>query len=190
MDNVADARINNFASRDSTGRVSPESDFEQFITLTIDQIQDLIDQSVQKAVQVLQDRIGSLESTVACQGEEIAALRLSVASLESLQESEITRLAVDIAQDRRRLAALEHPIEEPAPAPSRKTTSHIDELHRLMTEEKSQQVSIAKGARLLGISKERLRQLKPLILQDGRFEMGWSTIKGKKATVIRIRRFL
>lgn len=147
-------------------------------------------QIIADAIQPLQDRVESLESTVASQGEEIAALRSTVASLESLQESEITRLAVDIATDRRRLAALEHPTEEPVPAPSKKTTSHIDELHRLMLEEKSQQVSIAKGARLLGISKERMRQLKPLVLQDGRFEMGWSTIKGKKAAVIRIRRFL
>jgi hypothetical protein len=39
--------------------------------------------------------------------QEIAALRSKLASLESLQESEISRVCVDIAQDRRRLSALE-----------------------------------------------------------------------------------
>lgn len=44
---------------------------------------------------------------------EVEGLRNKVSSLESLQESEISRLCVDIATDRRRLAALEHPIKEP-----------------------------------------------------------------------------
>jgi hypothetical protein len=51
--------------------------------------------------------VQGLRATVACQGEEMAALRSKLASLESMQESEISRVCVDIAQDRRRLSALE-----------------------------------------------------------------------------------
>ncbi len=181
MTKLADASINNL--RNSEADFLPSS--ETTITVPASLLQDLLG-----AVQDLKDEVSSLTDRVGSTETENAALRLKLASLESLQEQDTTRILLDVATDRRRLAALEHPTEEPAPAPSRKTTSHIDELHRLMTEEKSQQVSIAKGARLLGICKERLRQLKPLIMQDKRFEMGWSTVKGKKAAVIRIRRFL
>ena len=59
-----------------------------------------------------------------------------------------------------------------------------------MIEDKTAQVSLAKAARLLGISNERMRQLKPLILKDDRFEIGWTSVAGRKGTVIRIRKFL
>ncbi|MEI2762037.1 hypothetical protein [Methanothrix soehngenii] len=59
-----------------------------------------------------------------------------------------------------------------------------------MIEDKTAQISVAKAARLLGISKERMRQLKPLILKDDRFEMGWASVAGRKGAVIRIRKFL
>ena len=177
--NVASASLNSFGSK------PPEAGFEspleeQLITLTYGQLRDLITQAVEKAIQPLRDRIEYLESTVASQDEEIAALKADI----KLDSQDIRDLYQHVD------ALISKPPERAPPEPFKKTTSHIDELHRLMIEEKSQQVSIAKGARLLGISKERMRQLKPLIMQDGRFEMGWSTIKGKKAAVIRIRRFL
>lgn len=56
--------------------------------MTPEQIQDLIAQ----ALQPLQD--------------EIAALREKVASLEALQEQDVTRIYTDIAQDRKRIAKL------------------------------------------------------------------------------------
>ena len=103
MDKVANASINSFGN-------SPEADAspeESIFVLTSSQLRSLIVEAVEKAIQPLQDRIESLESTVASQGNELAALRSKLASLESLQESEISRVCVDIAQDRRRLAALE-----------------------------------------------------------------------------------
>jgi len=57
----------------------------------------------------LQDRVSALDDRVVSLEEENATLRLKLASLETLQEEEITRVCVDIATDRRRLAALEHP---------------------------------------------------------------------------------
>jgi len=53
--------------------------------------------------------------------QEIAALRAQVSSLESQQESEITRVCLDIAQDRRRLAAL----EKTEPQPMQKDRAEI-----------------------------------------------------------------
>ena len=171
MDTLLASSINAFS-------VSPSRD--QLITLTYGQFQDLIAQAVEKAIQPLQDEVEGFRATVTRQDEKIA-------TLESTQDTHADnsliqlRLINDLREDVHRAAA---------PAPTKKTTSHIDQLHKLMLEEKSQQVSIVKGARLLGISKERMRLLKPLILKDGRFELSWSTIKGKKAVVIRIRKFL
>ena len=80
-----------------------ESPSEQLITLTYGQLV----QAVQEAIQPLQDRISSLEDRVTGLQEENAALRAKLASLESLQEQDTTRICLDIAYDRRRLAALE-----------------------------------------------------------------------------------
>ena len=64
--------INSFAP------VAQQTDFvppaEQLITLTIGQLQGLITQAIEKAIQPLQNRIESLEAIVARQGKEIAAL--------------------------------------------------------------------------------------------------------------------
>jgi len=161
--------------------VPPSIDRNQLITLTIGQLQDLVGQAVQKAVQPVQDEVVQLRVTVAAQAEKIAALESTQDTLADNQLIQL-RLIKDLRDEVHK--------EPPAPATTKKSTAHVDDLHRLMVEDRSQQVSIAKAARLLGISKERMRQLKPLILQDGRFEMGWSTVKGKKAVVIRIRQFL
>jgi hypothetical protein len=90
-----------------------ESPSDQLIVLTYAQLQGLIVQAIQEAIQPLQDRIEALDATVANQGEEIASLRSTVTSLESLQEQDTTRICLDIAHDRRRLAKLESAKEEP-----------------------------------------------------------------------------
>jgi len=162
---------------------------DQLITLTVGQLLDLLAQ----AIEPLQARIEAVEATAARKDEiddlraTVAAQDKKMAAVESLQEQDVTRIYCDIAQDRQRIAKLERP---PAPTTTKKSTVHIDALYRLMVEDHSQQVSIAKAARLLGMSKERMRQLKPLILHDGRFEIGWTTVKGKRAAAIRIRQFL
>jgi predicted RNase H-like nuclease (RuvC/YqgF family) len=154
----------------------PPSEEAAFI-LSASQLSALIE----KAIQPLQDEVSHLKATVASQDEKIAALE---ATQGTLSENQLIQLQL-IHKMREDV----HQIPQ-APATAKKTKAHIDDLHRLMVEDRTQQVSIAKGARLLEISKERMRQLKPLILQDGRFELGWSQVKGKKAVVIRIRQFL
>ena len=105
MSKIAELPINSFASSEMQADfVSPS---EQSITVSLSDLRQIITEAVQKAIEPLQDEVMELKVTVASQGEEIAALRSKVASLESLQEQDTTRIRLDIAYDRRRLAALE-----------------------------------------------------------------------------------
>jgi len=101
MQNVANARINTFGIAPKAD--VPPSEEESIFVLTAYQLQDIISRTIQP----LQDEVVELKTTVAGQQEKIADMGRKLASLESLQEAEITRVCVDIAQDRRRLAALE-----------------------------------------------------------------------------------
>jgi uncharacterized membrane protein len=98
MTKLADASINSFAPGAVQADFVPHS--EQLITLTYGQLQDLTTQAIQKVTEPLVDRISSLEATVAAQSERIIAL-------ESTEEQDVSRLALDIAYDRQRLARLE-----------------------------------------------------------------------------------
>jgi len=98
MTKLASASINTFGPSPKAGFESPS---EQLI------------QAIQEAIQPLQDRISSLEDRVTGLQEENAALRAKLASLESLQEQDTTRICLDIAYDRRRLSKLENAKEEP-----------------------------------------------------------------------------
>jgi hypothetical protein len=103
MSEIASARINTFGPSPKADSV-PTS--EQLITLTYGQLQDLVTQAVEKAIQPLQDEIESLKATVIRQDKKIAAL-------ETTEEHDVSRLALDIAYDRQRLAKLEHHTQEP-----------------------------------------------------------------------------
>ena len=160
MTKLASASINTFGP-------SPKAGFESLITLTYGQLQGLIE----AAIQPLQ--------------AEIAQLRGKLASLDKVQDILSENQLIQL----RLINELKEGNQEKA-ATTKKTIDHIDDLHRLMIEDKTAQISVAKAARLLGISKERMRQLKPLILKDDRFEMGWASVAGRKGAVIRIRKFL
>ena len=71
MSEIASAKINSFGKSPKADFVSPS---EQLITLTIGQLQDLITQAVEKAIQPLQDEVESFRATVTRQDEKIAAL--------------------------------------------------------------------------------------------------------------------
>lgn len=111
MSEIATASINTFG-------ISPKADFvptsEQLITLTYGQLQDLIINAVTKAIEPLQDEVRGLKAIVANQNEKIA-------TLETTQDQDITRLALDIAYDRQRLAKL----EKKEPQPLQKDRSEI-----------------------------------------------------------------
>lgn len=178
MDKLALARINSLPSPAMQADSAQPADEPVFI-LTASQLKGLI----QEAIQPLREEITALR-------EERDQDRAEFERFKAAHRAYAVQTTNDLD------ALFEANLKPTAKSqPSTKTTtkktsSHIDDLHRLMVEDRTQQVSIAKGARLLGISKERMRQLKPLIMQDGRFEVGWGQVKGKKAVVIRIRQFL
>jgi len=78
--------------------VSPSE--EAVFILNSGQLSALITKAIEKAIQPLRDRVKDLEKIVAAQGEQIAAL-------EATEGQDISRLALDIALDRQRLARLE-----------------------------------------------------------------------------------
>ena len=132
---------------------------------------------------------------------ELQALREEVSRLQEdnqrLQDR-ITALEMDrdLAADRdlnqlRLINSLREQIQPEDPTPTDKTTNHLDQLARVMTEDKRRSVSVAMAAKLLCISKERMRQLKPLLLADSRFELGWDRQRGqRKRVVIRFKQFI
>jgi hypothetical protein len=100
MEVVDTTQINSFApiSAQTDFPVSPSE--EAVFILNSGQLQEIISQAVQKAIEPLQDRVKDLKKIVAAQGEQIA-------TLTSTQEQDVNRICLDIAYDRQRLAKLE-----------------------------------------------------------------------------------
>lgn len=145
--------IKSFLPEEQQADFVPPSD--QLINISVGQLQDLITQAVEKAVQPLQEEISNLKATVASQGARVVAL-------ESTEEQDINRICLDIAQDRRRLAKLEHKEpEEDSPL--------LDELYKEMKAIGRKQTDFATAARMVKRSKRRMMQLKTAIALDQRF---------------------
>jgi predicted RNase H-like nuclease (RuvC/YqgF family) len=111
MDNVALAKINSFASTATRADFVPPS--EQLVTLTYGQLQELITQAAQNAIQPLQDETMQLRKEIAQDREEIATLRAKIDTLDATEAEDVTRICRDIAQDRKRITKLE--MTEPQP---------------------------------------------------------------------------
>ena len=126
MSEIALAKINSLPSH--AMQAGFESPSEQLITLSHGQLQGLIREAIEQAIEPLQERIEALESTVESQEKELAAMRLKIASLENLQEQDTTRIYTDIAYDRKRIAALEQPKKEPG----KTETSRAEKIERYL----------------------------------------------------------
>ena len=105
--------INSFLPVEQQADTVPHSKEEPVFTLTYGQLQELITQAIGKAIQPLQDRISSLEDRIECLEKENAALGIKLVSLENTEEQDVTRICLDIAQDRQRISKLER--VEPQP---------------------------------------------------------------------------
>ncbi len=174
---VATEQINTFLP-DQEAFASPVD--EAVFVLTTSELKAIISATVTEALKTALERVSDLEA-------DISALKAEIVDLRASSEAEIERVCEDIAFDRRRLCQL----EESRIPPTKKTTDHIDELARMMSDDKTCQISIAKAARLLDLSKERMRQLKPLISQDPRFELAWDRQRGQpKRVVIRLKQYI
>jgi hypothetical protein len=86
MIDVVDTRIKAFGKTPKAGFVSPS---EQLITLTIGQLQELVTQAIQeaieKAVQGLQDQLSDTQAIMDCQAEKITTLEATVNTLADNQ---------------------------------------------------------------------------------------------------------
>ena len=116
MSKLATASINSLPSHAMQVNFVPPSEEAAFV-LTASQISALI----KKAIRPLQDRISSLEDRIGCLEKENAALGIRLVSLENMEEQDVTRVFLDIAQDRQRISKLER-IE---PQPMQKDRSEI-----------------------------------------------------------------
>jgi hypothetical protein len=161
--------INNFASQATQIDFVPPSEESVFV-LTSGQLQGII----KEAIQPLQDRIESLEARIIAQDEKIA-------SLESTQEQDTTRICVDIAHDRQRIAKLESPkLEVDSPL--------LNELYKEMKAQGRKQTDFATAARMVKRSKRRITQLKTAIALDQRFILLPSDSHSQKM-IIRLREY-
>jgi hypothetical protein len=172
MNNVASARINTFGPSPKAGFESPS---EQLITLTYGQLQDLIVQAVQESIQPLQDEIAQ-------DHQEIAALRLKMASLETLQEQDTNRVCMDIAYDRRRLTALEHPAKEPG----KTDLSRVEKIERYLISRPDHKATFETLRGHLGIDKARLNEaIKALMASSpGRYAIARAPGDKRKRTLV------
>ena len=152
MIDVASAKINSFAPvAAQTNFVQPSE--EAVFILTSGQLQDLITQAIQKAIQPLQDEFMELRATVARQEEKIAAL-------ETTEVKDVDRICLDIAYDRQRLAKLESsPSTTAPPAQPRgeKTIARIAKIDEVLKSRGA--TTLKEMGRILKISSKEMNRL-------------------------------
>jgi len=171
--------INTFGPLPKAG--VPQS--EPVISLTLDQLKGLIESAVQEAINPILDEIKDLET--------------KIATLESTQEQEITRICLDIAYDRQRITKLEIPEPEPQKEYSSKVASHLDEIVKALVDRENQSklsgqkwdyMAFWEVEQLLDLSHRRISQLADIARNDPRFALGWHPRK-KNMKVFRLNHF-
>jgi len=111
-------------------------------------------------------RLAALEERDRQREEEIASLKAHIAELERDHNEVADFNARERAIDRQRIAAL----EIPAQALSQMTaTDHLDRLFSEMRRLGHRQTTTKDAARLMGISKDQAKKLKPYLATDSRF---------------------
>jgi hypothetical protein len=166
MSEITSASINTLPSERQAGFESPS---EQLIVLTYSQLQDLI-------VQALQETIQPMQEENAHNHQEIAALRLKMASLETLQEQDTNRICVDIAYDRRRLTALEHPAKEPG----KTDLSRAEKIERYLAARPDHKATFETLKGHLGIDKVLLNQAVKALMASSPGRYGITRTPGDK----------
>jgi len=124
----------------------------------------------------LQNHLFDLRAIVTSQAEEIAALRLKLASLEQSQDTLGENQLIQL----RLIHQLRKEPEEESPL--------IDELYRHMCAVGLKQTTFAGAAKILKRSKGRIKQLHPLLAMDQRFIILPSE-SHKQRLLIRLREF-
>jgi len=170
---------NNLASKDIDFPISNQFELpsDQLITLTYEQLQDLIKRAIDQAIQPLQDEIAQLRATVAHQGEEIASLRATVTSVESTQEQDITRVYCDIAYDRQRIAKLEHP---PTKEPGKTEISRGEKIERYLAARPDHKATFETLKGHLGIGNDLLSKTITALMDSSPGRYGITKASGDK----------
>jgi hypothetical protein len=167
MDNVASASIKAF------GTPSPKADFvshsEQLITLTIGQLQDLITQAVEKAIQPLQDSVSSVEDRLTSLEEENATLRLKLVSVEQSQDTLGENQFIQL----KLINGLKEDTHQDT-APSAGEAERIERIEKLCADAPGHMISLPELRGRLGIDKAVLSRLLKRIDRD-RFYLKKST---------------
>ena len=212
MIEVVDTGINSFASVASHVDVPPIE--EPVFILTSGQLEAIILQTIERATTPLEDRLDALEvKGVRCrEGEEPwpqavqeHAPKESTRSQPGAQGSHLLQSRIVFLEDENRglKAALES-LEELRPwmeaiskkvnrlesrpeKESPKAEEHIEELYQIMRKNMLPSLSFANAAKFLGIGKGRVKQLKPQIAKDGRFDIIHSA-GHKQKLIIALRR--
>ncbi len=166
MSDVAIARINTFGPSPKVDSVPPS---DQLITLTYGQLQELIKEAVEQAIEPLHEEIAQ-------DRQEIEALRSTVASLESLQERDTTRICLDIAYDRKRLAKLEHPKKEPG----KTELSRAEKIERYLTSRPDHKATFETLKGHLGVDKFALNDAIKTLMEASPGRFGITRTPGDK----------
>jgi hypothetical protein len=126
--------------------------------------------------------------------QEVQQLREEVKALESRQDQEYERLAIDIAHDRQRITKLETPPETEPKEYSSKVTRHLAEIEKALlareqqcknTGQKWDYMAFWEVEELLGLSHRRVSQLADIARNDPHFAIGWHPRK-KNMKVFRL----
>jgi hypothetical protein len=149
MSEIATASLNSFG-------ISPEADFvppseDPVFILTSSQLQAIVAQAIEKAIQPLQDEVRHLQATVARQGEKIAALE---ATTDKQAENELFQL--------RLINSLREVVQKPTvptpPPKGEKTLARIAKLKDFL-KTRGSGATFQECERLLGIKPNQMSAL-------------------------------
>ena len=178
------------------GHVSPS---EQLITLTYGQLQDLICEAIERATAPLEARIQDLEDEVRGGEDRVGSLPggqgMKISTFQIVQDlqaenSALKRELEALQELRPWLEAISKKINRLESRPEKespKAEEHIEELYQIMRKNMLPSLSFANAAKFLGIGKGRVKQLKPQIAKDGRFDIIHSA-GHKQKLIIALRR--
>ena len=144
-----------------------ESPSEQLITLTYGQLQGLIVQAVQEAIQPLQDEIAQLREEIDQDRRETASLHAKLASLEKdrdvLSDNQLIQLR------------LIHELKDKSNGPTDTEKERVERIEKLCSDAPNHEISLSELRGRLGIDKAVLSRLLKRINGD-KFYLRKSTL--------------
>ena len=173
MKEIATASINTFGIAPGANFVPPS---EQLITLTYGQLSDLITQAIEKAIQPLQEEVSELRATVASQGEDMAAMKDTVAEQKADYEGINLLRCDEIAWVSRRVRALETKKDEPGET----EISRAEKIGKYLLTQPGRRASYETLRGLLGIDKFALNDAIRVLMETSPGRYGIANSPGDK----------